>query len=315
MSSIPDLPMYYQLSPEVIQGLQLDLPLVALESAVITHGLPRPENLKLAMSVENVVRSYNAIPATIALLGGKICVGLNQGSLERLANENNVRKVSKRDFATTLASNASGGTTVAGTLIAARTIGIRVFSTGGIGGVHRHTPFDISADLPELSHSPLVVVCAGAKAILDLPATLEYLETLGIPVIGYQTDEFPAFYSPDSGLPLKTRVNSPAEVAAIAQIHWSLGLESAILVVVPPPDNLALPRKDVEKMIEQALVEAQEKTISGSAVTPFLLNRVSELTGGASLRANLELLRNNARLAAEIACQLAIEKKVFRSDR
>ena len=308
MSSIPDLPKYYHLSPEVIQALQLDLPMVALESAVITHGLPRPENLMLATNVENEVRSQNAVPATVALLAGKICVGLNQGSLERLANENNVQKVSKRDFATTLASNTSGGTTVAGTLIAARTVGIRVFSTGGIGGVHRHAPFDVSADLPELSHSPLVVVCAGAKAILDLPATLEYLETMGIPIIGYQTNEFPAFYSPDSGLPIKARVNSPAEVAAIARIHWSLGLDSAILVVVPPPDEVALPRKDVEKIIEQALVEAHQKVISGPAVTPFLLNRVSELTGGASLRANLELLRNNARLAAKIACQLALNR-------
>jgi pseudouridine-5'-phosphate glycosidase len=300
-----ELPKYYQLSAEIIQARRLNLPVVALESAVITHGLPRPTNLELAMSVENEIRTQHAIPATIALLSGKICVGLNQASLEQLSNERNARKVSKRDFATVLAANASGGTTVAGTLVAARTVGIRVFSTGGIGGVHRQAPFDISADLIELSRSPLVVVCAGAKAILDLPDTLEYLETMGVPVVGYQTDEFPAFYSRESGLHLNASANTPAEVASIAQIHWDLGLESAILVVVPLPKEVALPRDEVEKMIEQALSEAREKAIHGQAVTPFLLNRVSELSGGASLQANLELLRNNARLAAQIAVQLA----------
>jgi pseudouridine-5'-phosphate glycosidase len=300
-----ELPKYYQLSAEIIQARRLNLPVVALESAVITHGLPRPTNLELAMSVENEIRTQHAIPATIALLSGKICVGLNQASLEQLSNERNARKVSKRDFATVLAANASGGTTVAGTLVAARTVGIRVFSTGGIGGVHRQAPFDISADLIELSRSPLVVVCAGAKAILDLPDTLEYLETMGVPVVGYQTDEFPAFYSRESGLHLNASANTPAEVASIAQIHWDLGLESAILVVVPLPKEVALPRDEVEKMIEQALSDAREKAIHGQAVTPFLLNRVSELSGGASLQANLELLRNNARLAAQIAVQLA----------
>ena len=242
MSSIPDLPSPYQLSPEVIQALQLDLPMVTLESAVITHGLPRPENLELAVGVETEVRSNNAIPATIALMDGRICVGLNRASLEQLAHATQVSKVSKRDFAPVLAVNGSGGTTVAGTLIVARTVGIRVFSTGGIGGVHRHATFDISADLPELSHSPLVVVCSGAKAILDLHATMEYLETMGVPIIGYQTDEFPAFYSSKSGLPLKSHADSPTEVAAMAQIHWDLGLESAILVAVPPPPRFAVSR-------------------------------------------------------------------------
>jgi pseudouridylate synthase len=309
MGSVPDLSSYYQLSPEVIQALQLDLPAVALESAVITHGLPHPENLELATGVETEVRTQNAIPATIALMKGKICIGLNRANLEQLAHETHTSKVSKRDFAPVLAANGSGGTTVAGTLIVARTVGIRVFSTGGIGGVHRHAAYDISADLPELSHSPLVVVCSGAKAILDLAATMEYLETMGVPVIGYQTDEFPAFYSSTSGLPLKCKADSPAEVAAIAQVHWDLGLESAILVTVPPPPDVALPEDEVEDMIEQALVDATLKHVTGSAVTPFLLNRVSELTGGASLRANLALLRNNARLAAQIAYQLSINQK------
>ena len=304
------LPQYYQLSPEVNQARRLNLPIVALESAVITHGLPRPANLELATSVENEIRTNNAIPATIALQSGKICVGLSRSDLEQLASEKDARKVSKRDFAPVLASHASGGTTVAGTLVVARTVGIRVFSTGGIGGVHRQAPFDVSADLPELSRSPLVVVCAGAKAILDLPATLEYLETMGVPVVGYQTDELPAFYSRQSGLHLNASASSPAEVASIARVHWELGMESAILVAVPPPADVALPREEIEKMIETALAEARAKSIHGSAVTPFLLNRVSELTGGASLRANLELLRNNARIAAQIACLLTPRRKI-----
>jgi pseudouridylate synthase len=302
---LKELPKYYQLSAEVIQARRLNLPVVALESAVITHGLPRPTNLELAMNAENEIRTQHAIPATIALLSGKICVGLSQANLERLSNETNAHKVSRRDFATVLAANGTGGTTVAGTLVAAHTVGIRVFSTGGIGGVHRQAPFDVSADLIELSRSPLVVVCAGAKAILDLPNTLEYLETMGVPVVGYQTDEFPAFYSRESGLHLSASASSPAEVASIAQTHWDLGLESAILVVQPLPKEDALPRAEIEKMIEQALSEAREKGIHGQSVTPFLLSRVSELSGGASLHANLELLRNNARLAAQIAVQLA----------
>ena len=252
-----------------------------------------------------------ALPATIALMDGKIRVGLDQAAIERLSNALDAHKVSTRDFAPVLAAKASGGTTVAGTLAAARKTGIRVFSTGGIGGVHRHAPFDVSADLLELSRSPLVVVCAGAKAILDLPATLEYLETMSIPVIGYQTDEFPAFYSIKSGLNLNTSANSPSEVAEIAQVHWDLGLESAILVVVPPPAEVALPRSDVEKIIAQALKEAQAQAIHGPAVTPFLLSRVSELTGGASLRANLELLRNNARIAAQISTQIRPGQKRY----
>ena len=267
------------------------MPVVALESAVITHGLPRPQNYTLANNLENEVRANNAIPATIAIMDGKIRIGLDQASLERLANDLDAHKVSKRDFAAVLASGASGGTTVAGTLVAARSVGVRVFATGGIGGVHRKAPFDVSADLPELSRSPLVVVCAGAKAILDLPATLEYLETMGVLVIGYRTDEFPAFYSRESGLAVNASADSPSEVANIARVHWELGLESALLVVVPPP------------------AEAQANNIHGPAVTPFLLGKVSELTGGASLQANLALLRNNAVLAAQIANQLAPRKK------
>lgn len=278
--------------------------MVALESAVITHGLPRPENLNLARSLEQTVREEGATPATIGLLDGKVHIGLRPELLERLANEDGARKISRRDFGIALARGENGGTTVAATLIAAKLAGIRVFATGGIGGVHRNAPFDISADLPELSRSPLIVVCAGAKSILDLPATVEYLETAGVAVLGYRTDEFPAFYSAQSGLPVNVRVDTPQEVARIARLHWEMGLESAILVVQPPPPESALPAEQIESVIHQALQEAEENGISGAQVTPFLLDRVNRLSGGASMQANLALLRNNARLAAQIATAL-----------
>lgn len=296
---------FIKLGPDVARALHLQLPLVALESAVITHGLPHPHNLELAQSLEQVVREGGATPATVGLLDGRICVGLEAEEIRRLATEDGARKISRRDFAIALERRENGGTTVAGTLIAARRAGLRVFSTGGIGGVHRNAPFDISADLPELGRSPMVVVCAGAKSILDLPATLEVLETQGVPVIGYGTDEFPAFYSRESGLPVNVRVETPEDVARIARCHWDLGLESAILIVQPPPPEAALPRETIEAVITQALLEADEKKISGAAVTPFLLDRVSRLSGGASLQANLALLRNNAHLATQIARALA----------
>ncbi len=302
---LPELPETLSLSPEVALARQEGRPLVALESAVITHGLPHPENLTLAQDVELEIRHHGAIPATIALLEGQVRVGLDPAELERLSTLKPVRKISRRDYGIAIARSESGGTTVAGTLIAARIAGLQVFATGGIGGVHRNAPFDVSADLPELAQSPLVVVCAGAKAILDLPATLEYLETVGVPVIGYQTDDFPAFYSPSSGLKVNARADSPSEVAAIVRAHWGLGLKSAILVTVPPPAAAALPPEAVEGEIQGALQEARHLGISGAAVTPFLLQRVSELSQGASLRANLALLLNNARTAALIAVALA----------
>ncbi len=307
---IQQLPSSFVLSNEVVRALRAGLPVVALESAVITHGLPRPENLQLAQALEQTVRENNATPGTVGLLDGKVHVGMTTEQLDRLANENapkdgvptiGVRKISRRDFSIALARKENGGTTVAGTLFAARKAGIRVFATGGIGGVHRNAPFDVSADLPELGRSPLVVVCAGAKAILDLPATVEVLETMGVAILGYGTDEFPAFYSRESGLRVNARVDSPKEVAQIAQAQWDLGLESALLVVQPPPVEAALPAAQVEGLIQQALEEALQQKISGAAVTPFLLERVSQLSGGASLQANLALLRNNARLAAKIA--------------
>lgn len=298
------IPSSFSLGQEVALALRQRYPVVALESAVITHGLPRPENLNLARSLEQTVREEGATPATIGLLDGKVHIGLRPELLERLANEDGARKISRRDFGIALARGENGGTTVAATLIAAKLAGIRVFATGGIGGVHRNVPFDISADLPELSRSPLIVVCAGAKSILDLPATVEYLETAGVAVLGYRTDEFPAFYSAQSGLPVNVRVDTPQEVARIARLHWEMGLESAILVVQPPPPESALPAEQIESVIHQALQEAEENGISGAQVTPFLLDRVNRLSGGASMQANLALLRNNARLAAQIATAL-----------
>jgi len=301
---------YFRFAPEVAKARQLQSPLVALETTVVTHGLPYPQNFELARDMEAEVRDGGAIPATIALLEGVIQVGMSEDQLEGLIAAEDLRKISRRDFATAIARSESGGTTVAGTLIAAQAVGIQVFATGGIGGVHRQPAFDISADLPQLSQSPVIVVCAGAKAILDLPATLEYLETLGVPVVGYQTDEFPAFYSTSSGLPVSVRADTADQVADLAQAHWGLGLNSALLVVVPPPKEVALPVKEVEKAVEQALHEAQEQAIRGQAVTPFLLGRVSELTGQSSLKANLGLLQNNARVAAEIAVALAQRRPI-----
>lgn len=298
---------YLRYSPEISQAQQKKAPLVALESTVLTHGLPCPQNLQLAQDMDAQVRQYGATPATIAVLDGVIQVGLNEDQLDFLVKAEGLLKVSRRDFATAIAKKESGGTTVAGTLIAAHAAGIQVFATGGIGGVHRQPAYDVSTDLQELARTPVIVVCAGAKAILDLPATLEYLETMGVPVVGYQTDEFPAFYSHSSGLPVSVRADSPEEVVDIANAHWGLGLNSAILVTVPPPRESALPVGDVEKAIEQALLEADESGVRGQASTPFLLSRVSELTGQASLKANLALLLNNARVAAEIA--VALSKK------
>lgn len=279
-------------------------PLVALESAVITHGLPRPDNMTLAQDVEREVRDHGAIPATVAVIQGKIHIGLMPKELEYLAHATQTRKISRRDFSIAMAGEETGGTTVAGTLLAASAAGLKVFATGGIGGVHRNSNFDISADLPELGRTPMVVVCAGAKAILDLPNTLEVLETQGVPVVGYQTDEFPAFYTAHSGLPVNVTASTPEEIARIATAHWRMGIESAILVVQPPPAETSLPADQIEEVILHALRDAEAQNVHGAAVTPFMLSRVSELSGGKSLQTNLALLRNNARLAAQIACAL-----------
>jgi len=298
---MPHLPTTFHVLPEVTRALAANAPVVALETTVVTHGLPSPENLNLARDMEAQVREFGATPATIGLLAGNIQIGMTESQLQQLAAADPLRKISRRDFAPAITRKESGGTTVAGTLIAAHAAGIKVFATGGIGGVHRDAHFDISTDLQELSRTPLIVVCAGAKSILDLPATLEVLETLGVPVVGYQTDEFPAFYARTSGLPVSVRADSPQDVAEIAKAHWNLGLNSAILVVTPPPADVALSEPEMEAAVAQALAEARQQGIRGQQVTPFLLGRVSELTGRASLRANLALLLNNAQIAARIA--------------
>jgi len=304
------LPESYALSKQLIQAMQLSAPIVALESAVITHGLPRPENLNLARDMEAVVKENGAVPATVALLEGRIRVGLSDSQLERLANLEKTRKISLRDVGIALNRGLSGGTTVAATLFVASQVGIRVFATGGIGGVHRGAPFDVSADLPQLGKTPVLVICAGAKAILDLPATREYLETQGVPVIGYQTEEFPAFYTRSSGLSVDERVETPEEAASIALAAWRAGLKSAILFVVPPPEEEALAADKMESAIQDAMMEAEKKDIHGGALTPFLLARVSKITEGESLRANLALLNNNAKIAAKAAAAMAASEKI-----
>jgi pseudouridine-5'-phosphate glycosidase len=292
---------YLCVAEDVAHALKTFTPVVALESTVITHGLPSPENLRIAIEMEAEIRRLGPVPATIALLDGLVHIGVDAAQLEWLAQAQGMHKISRRDFGPALALGWSGGTTVAGTMLAAHAAGIRVFATGGIGGVHRQPPYDISADLPELGRTPMVVVCAGAKAILDLGATLEYLETASVPVIGYQTDEFPAFYSRRSGLRVSFRVDSAEEIAAIANAHWAMGSNSAVLVVNPLPEKSALPGEYVENAIQHALDEAESQGVRGQEVTPFLLERVSALTMGASLQANLDLLRNNARLGALVS--------------
>ena len=306
-----NLPTTVFLPPPIHQALKSKLPLVALESTVITHGLPRPQNLQLARDMERTVRENGATPATVALLDGEIHVGLTDAELERLSAEKNVRKVSRRDFATAILKKECGGTTVAGTLFAAHRAGIQVFATGGIGGVHEVETFDVSTDLQALADTPLVVVCAGAKAILDLPATLEYLETMAVPVVGYGTDEFPAFYSRSSSLPVSARLDTPKDVVDFAKAHWEIGMRSAVLVCQPLPVEDELPRKDVDGAIQQARREAHEKGLHGQSLTPFLLQRLTELTGGKSLQANLALLLNNARLAARIAAEFSRSKQTI----
>jgi len=278
---------------------------VALESTLITHGLPRPKNLEVARALEATIRESEAVPATVAILGGQITVGLTEEQLVHLAEAEDVRKCSRRDLPIVVGRGEDGATTVAGTMMAAHMAGIRVFATGGIGGVHRGHPFDVSADLLELGRTPVTVVCAGAKAILDLPLTLEVLETQGVPVVGYGTNEFPAFYSRSSGLPVDVRCDMPEEVAAILRARDALKLPGGILVAVPVPPEDELPASEAEDAIVRALAEAEAQGIIGKAVTPFLLARVSEITGETSLRANVALLLNNARVASAIAAALS----------
>mgnify|MGYP000039948495 CR=1 FL=1 len=282
-------------------------PRVALESTVIAHGLPAPHNLETARACETEVRAAGALPATIGILAGRPVIGLNEAEVAELASRQDVAKVNLANLAHVIAAEKWGATTVAGTLHLAQAEGIRVFATGGIGGVHRGAgdSFDISADLQALARYPVVTVCAGAKAILDLPKTLEVLETLGVPVVGYQTSELPAFYSRTSGLPLDLRADSAAEIARLAATHWQLGFTTGVLVVNPVPQADEVPAAEIKDAIEEALLTAAAQGVSGKAVTPFLLARIAARTEGRALRANISLLRNNARLAGEIACALA----------
>jgi pseudouridine-5'-phosphate glycosidase len=297
-----DLVVY---TPEVGQALQLHRPLVALESTVISHGLPHPLNIEVAARMEAIVREHDAVPATIAILDGKIHVGVTSAELERIGTSSDISKASLRDLPVLLARKGSGGTTVSATAHLAALVGIKVFATGGIGGVHRgwERTLDISADLPALASIPIVTVCAGAKSILDLPATLEWLETYGVPVLGYRTPHFPAFYtrSTDPPLPVDATVQTPEEVATIFKMRTRLGFEGGILVCQPLPADLALDNASIEAAIQSALKEAADQGIRGRAVTPFLLDALSRSTEGHSLDANRALLENDASLAADIS--------------
>lgn len=296
------------LHPEVADALHHGRPVVALESTIISHGMPWPQNAETALRVEAAVREHGAVPATIAVIDGRLKAGLSRAQIESLAQQGlAVPKASRRDLPLLIARGATGATTVAATMIVAALAGIRVFATGGIGGVHRgaETSFDISADLQELARTSVAVVCAGAKAILDLPLTLEYLETQGVPVLGYGTDELPAFYSRESGLKLPARVDTPAALAAVLHAKWQAGLEGGVVIANPIAPEHEIPQPRIAGYIAQALAEAQAQGVAGAAVTPFLLARVSALTGGASLKANIELVLSNARLAAQVAGALA----------
>ncbi|TWI36751.1 pseudouridine-5'-phosphate glycosidase [Paracoccus sulfuroxidans] len=296
------------LSPEVAAARSEGRPIVALESTIITHGMPYPQNLQVAREVENTVRAAGAVPATIAIMAGRIHVGLDDATLETLARtpQAEVMKLSRADLSSCLALGRTGATTVAATMICAHLAGISVFATGGIGGVHRgaETNFDISADLHEFQRTPVTVVCAGAKAILDLPKTLEVLETLGVPVIAFGQDQLPAFWSRESGLNAPLRMDDPAQIATSARLRAELGLQGGQLVVNPIPPESEIARDVMIPVVDRALAEATQQGIAAKAVTPFLLQRIFELTEGRSLDANIALVLNNARLAAAIAAEM-----------
>jgi pseudouridylate synthase len=313
MNSLDELNKRQVFSVEVTRAQTLGLSVVALESAVITHGLPRSQNLTVAQDMEQAVRAEGAVPATIAVLEGKIIVGLGHSELERLAYADGALKIGPRDFPTALVMQSTGGTTMAGTMFTAHRVGIKVLATGGIGGVHKtfiagalndlhlEQRFDVSADLTMLAETPMLVVCAGAKSVLDLPATLEYLETINVPVVGYQTDRFPEFFCSGGKLPVSVRLDNPADIVKFANYHWDMGMKSAVLVCQQIPSNAALDAAEFEAAEKKASQEALKQGVHGHSLTPFLLKRINELTGGKSMRANLALLLNNAKLAANIA--------------
>lgn len=298
---------YLDISPEVQQALADGKPVVALESTIISHGMPYPKNVETAMLVEKTIRENGAVPATIAIIGGRLKAGLSPEEIEYLGKSGRkVAKVSRRDLAAIVARGADGATTVTTTMIIAHMAGIKVFATGGIGGVHRgaETTMDISADLEELAGTPVMVVCAGAKSILDLGLTLEYLETKGVPVIGYGTDELPAFYTRSSGFGVDYRVDTPAQLAAMFKAQQELGMKGGMLVTNPIPEQYAMDKAVIDAAIEQAVAESKEQGIHGKETTPFLLARVVELTGGDSLESNFQLVLNNAIVASKTAAEL-----------
>ena len=298
---------YLDISPEVQQALADGKPVVALESTIISHGMPYPKNVETAMLVEKTIRENGAVPATIAIIGGRLKAGLSPEEIEYLGKSGRkVAKVSRRDLAAIVARGADGATTVTTTMIIAHMAGIKVFATGGIGGVHRgaETTMDISADLEELAGTPVMVVCAGAKSILDLGLTLEYLETKGVPVIGYGTDELPAFYTRSSGFGVDYRVDTPAQLAAMFKAQQELGMKGGMLVTNPIPEQYAMDKAVIDAAIEQAVAESKEQGIHGKATTPFLLAKIKDITGGDSLASNIQLVYNNAKLAAKTACEL-----------
>ena len=299
---------YLDIAPEVQQALAEGKPVVALESTIISHGMPYPKNVETALLVEQTIRENGAVPATIAIIGGRLKAGLSHEEIEHLGKAGrSVAKASRRDLPALVARGVDGATTVATTMIIAHMAGINIFATGGIGGVHRgaEVTMDISADLEELAQTPVMVVCAGAKSILDLGLTLEYLETKGVPVIGYGTEELPAFYTRKSGFGVDYRVDSPEELASIFRAQRGLDYKGGMLVTNPIPEEFAMDKAVIDAAIEQALAEAKEQGIHGKETTPFLLAKVVELTGGDSLESNIQLVLNNARLAARTAAQLA----------
>ena len=299
---------YLDISPEVAKALEENRPVVALESTIISHGMPYPQNVQTALKVEQTIRDNGATPATIAIIGGRLKAGLSPEEIEHLGKEGrNVTKASRRDLPVLVAKKKDGATTVTTTMIIAAMAGIKVFATGGIGGVHRGatTTMDISADLEELAQTPVMVICAGAKAILDLGLTLEYLETKGVPVIGYGTEELPAFYTRTSGLKVDYRIDTPEELAAAFRAKLDMGLKGGMLVTNPIPEEYSMDPVRINKAIDEALLEADAKGIKGKEVTPFLLARIKDITGGDSLASNIQLVLNNARLAARTAKCLA----------
>ena len=301
-----NLNKYLDVNPEVAEAVRLGKPVVALESTIISHGMPYPQNVETALNVERIIRENGAVPATIAIIGGRLKAGLTPEEIEYFGKKGTaIAKASRRDLAVLCAKGEDGATTVTTTMIIAHMAGIRIFATGGIGGVHRgaETTMDISADLEELAHTPVMVVCAGAKSILDLGLTLEYLETKGVPVLGYGTEELPAFYTRQSGFRVDYRVDSPAELAKIFKTQNDLSLGGGILVTNPIPEEFSMPKAVIDAAIDQAIAECNEKGIHGKETTPFLLARVAELTGGDSLASNIRLVYNNARLAALTAAE------------